>query len=77
MIEAIIRFRIDTELNEQARALCILFLPFRNEMKDIHEKDVVQLVANNQDAINERKYRFINSQYSSEMMKKMVQTYLI
>ena len=42
-------------------------------MQDIHEKDVVQLVAENQEAINDRRGQFINSQYASEIMKKMVE----
>jgi hypothetical protein len=72
--EAIIRFRIDQQQQiEQARSLCMLFLPYRNEMQDIHEKDVVQLVAENQEAINDRRGQFINSQYASEIMKKMVE----
>ena len=72
--EAIIRFRIDQQQQiEQARSLCMLFLPYRNEMQDIHEKDVVDLVAENHVAINDRRGQFINSQYASEIMKKMVE----
>ena len=42
-----------TNEEEMYRALCILFLPFRNEMKEIHSKDVKALYLENQDQIEE------------------------
>ena len=48
----VIRYFLKYENEEEYhRALCILFLPFRNEMKDIHEKNVQQLYIENQDQI--------------------------
>ena len=47
--ECVIRYfyRYEHE-NENYRALCILFLPFRNEMRDIHMKDVQILYKENE-----------------------------
>merc|ERR1711888_54486 len=40
------------------RALCILFLPFRDEMKDIHSKDVKKMYDNNRDEIEKNREKY-------------------
>ena len=48
----VLRYFLKYENNEEYfRALCILFLPFRNEMRDIHEKNVEILYEDNQEQI--------------------------
>ena len=44
--------------NEYYRALCILFLPFRNEMRDIHMKDVQLLYKENESFIESIRSHF-------------------
>ena len=54
-----LRYYLNHENDEDfCRALCILFLPFRNEMHDIHTKDVVALVAENRKIIDEKRTIF-------------------
>ena len=49
---AILRYYINYDNDEDtARALLILFLPLRDEMEDIHRKDVKKLLHENQDRI--------------------------
>ena len=56
---------------ELARGLCILFLPFKNELAEIHEKDPMKLVAEHNEVIrlNQRKYE--NNNFISEMIEKL------
>ena len=56
---------------ETARALCILFLPFWNEIKDIHEKDVCELVAINSELINENRAKFESNNFITDMIEQM------
>ena len=50
--ECVIRYFLRYEHEkEYYRALCILFLPFRNEMQDIHLRDVEELYRENEDSI--------------------------
>ena len=42
--EKTLRYYLNHKNDEDlCRALCILFLPFRNEMKEIHSKNVISL----------------------------------
>ena len=43
---------------EYLRALCTLFLPFRNEMNDIHSKDLKQLYKDNEDTIESNRLKY-------------------
>ena len=53
---AVLRYYLKYDNEEEYfRALCILFLPFRNEMKDIHSKDVTKLYKDNKDLIEENR----------------------
>ena len=57
--ECVIRYFLKYEHeNEYYRALCILFLPFRDEKSDIHLKDVVSLYKENEDSIEAVRKRF-------------------
>ena len=69
---AVLRYylRYDDDV-ETARALCILFLPFWNEIKDIHEKDVCKLVAINSELINENRAKFESNNFVTDMIEQM------
>ena len=57
--ECVIRYFLKYEHeNEYYRALCILFLPFRDEKSDIHLQDVVSLYKENEDSIEAVRKRF-------------------
>ena len=68
---AVLRYYLNYNNDEDlARGLLILFLPFRDEIKDIHIKDVKKLLADNEDVINENrsifeKYRLMTDLISS------------
>ena len=55
MLRYYLRHEEDKEL---ARGICILFLPFRNELADIHSKDPTELLAEHGQLINENRARF-------------------
>ena len=56
---AILRYYLNYNNDEDlARGLLVLFMPFRNEMMDIHQKDVQQLLAEKKDIINEKRAIF-------------------
>ena len=56
---AILRYYLNYSNDEDlARGLLILFLPFRNEMEEIHRKDVKKLLSKNSDLIEEKRSRF-------------------
>merc|ERR1712030_308922 len=52
--------KYDNEV-EYYRALCILFLPFRNEKKDIHSRNVKDLYFAKQDIIERNRNKFEKS----------------
>ena len=53
---SILRYYLNFENNEDLkRGLLILFFPFENEMKDIHQHDISQLYKDNEESIKERK----------------------
>ena len=57
--ECVIRYFLKYEHeNEYYRALCILFLPFRDENAEIHHNDVVALYKENEDSIENIRLRF-------------------
>ena len=62
--------RYDDDI-ETARALCILFLPFRVELIDIHEKDPQALVAEHAEVINANREKFEKNQYIFDLIKEM------
>ena len=57
--EAVLRYYLNYNNDEDlARGLLILFLPFRDEMQDIHIKDVKKLLADNEEVIHENRSLF-------------------
>lgn len=60
---AVLRYYLKyEEPSELARGLLILFHPFRDEFKDIHDKDVLDLVDQNKDLIEEKRNIFEKNQ---------------
>ena len=56
---AVLRYYLNYSNDEDlARGLLILFLPFRDEMKDIHTNDVKKVLTENQQLINENRSLF-------------------
>ena len=53
------------------RALCILFLPFRNELTEIHMKNVIALVEEKQATINEKRSKFEKHITMIELIERM------
>ena len=56
---------------ELARGLCILFLPFKNELAEIHEKDPMKLVAEHSEVINRNRNKYESSNLINEMIEKL------
>ena len=58
--DAVLRYYLNYEnIEDFCRGLLILFFPFRDEMKDIHEKDVKALVVENWEEIQHRRDKFL------------------
>jgi hypothetical protein len=55
---------------EYYRALCILFLPFRNEKQDIHKKDVELLYNENKENIEEERRKFEKHRDMVDILKE-------
>ena len=70
--KCIIRYFLRYENNEEYyRALCILFLPFRNERIEIHKKNVEELYNHNIKDIEERRKKFEKHTDMVEVIKDM------
>ena len=71
---AVLRYylRQDDE-RELSSGICILFLPFRNELNDIHSRDVIQLVAEHADLINDNRSIYERSNLINDFIKKLEQ----
>ena len=54
-----------------ARGLCILFLPFENEVKDIHNKDPRKLLAANTEVINSNRKMFEKNNLINELISQL------
>ena len=70
--KCIVRYflRYDNE-QEYYRALCILFLPFRNEKTDIHTKDVELLYKENKELIDDRRAKFEKHRAMVDMIQEI------
>ena len=69
---AVLRYYLPYEDDiELARALCILFLPFRDEMGDIHDNDPLKLIAENSDLINQNRSKFEKSYMINDLIKSI------
>ena len=56
---AVLRYYLNYSNDEDlARGLLILFLPFRNEMKEIHMEDVKQLLQDSSKVVEEKRSIF-------------------
>ena len=67
--DAVLRYYLNYENDEDfARGLLILFLPFRNEMEDIHRKDVKQLLTDNKDLIQNERNQFEKYKLMTELI---------
>ena len=71
----IIRYflKYDNE-EEYFRALCILFLPFRNERQDIHNKDVKMLYLENEERIEATRNRFEKHKHIVDIIREAEKT---
>ena len=54
-----------------ARALLILFLPFRNELLDIHKKDPIELLTENKEIVDKNRNIFEKNNLIGEMIKNI------
>ena len=58
---AVLRYYLSYENDEDlARGLCILFLPYRDEMAEIHRHDVKQLLSKHNILIQDKKSNLRN-----------------
>ena len=70
--KCIIRYFLRYENDQEYyRALCILFLPFRNERSEIHNKNVEELYMRNANDIEERRKKFEKHSDMVEVIKDM------
>ena len=66
----VIRYFLQYDNEEEyLRALCILFLPFRNEMQDIHSKDLKLLYDEHKDTIESNRQNYEKHQTLIEIVK--------
>ena len=74
--QAVLRYylRYD-DIEEYCRGLLILFFPYRNEMVEIHEKDVIDLVKNNNTSIMEIKAQFEAHKVMTDMINDVQKRY--
>ena len=69
---AVLRYYLNYDNDEDlARGLLILFKPFRDEMKEIHQKDVKQLLFDNQDLIEENRKEFEKYKLMTDLIKNI------
>ena len=69
--KCVLRYFLKYENKEEyLRALCILFLPFRNERSDIHTKDIKSLYEENKISIEKRRDKFEKHKAIVEMIRE-------
>ena len=69
---AVLRYFLKyTNDEDMYRGLCTLFLPFRNELQDIHCKDVNVLYLENQELIEENRKKYEKHRGMVEIIKKI------
>ena len=69
---AVLRYFLRQEdEKELARGICILFLPFCNEITDIHSKDPTELLAEHGQLINENRARFESSSLIQDYIERL------
>ena len=69
---ACLRYYLNHDNDEDfCRGLLILFLPFRDEMEEIHEKDVFQLLEENREIIEENRAKFEKYKLMKDLIKEI------
>ena len=68
MLRYFLRQDDETEL---ARGLCILFLPFKSELVEIHEKDPIELLATHGQVINANRSKYERNNLINEMIERL------
>ena len=69
---AILRYYLNYSNDEDlARGLLILFKPFRNEMVEIHQKDVKELLDSSEDIISEKRKLFERYKVMSDLISNI------
>ena len=69
---AVLRYYINYQNDEDmARGLLILFMPFRDEMKDIHSQDVKKLLHDNQEQIDKKRIQFEKYKVMTDLINKV------
>ena len=74
--QAVLRYYLSYEnIEDYCRGLLTLFFPYRNEMEEIHEKDVKKLVIDNEDEIFAIKDQFEAHEIMTEIIKDVQKMY--
>jgi hypothetical protein len=69
---AILRYYINYDNDEDmARGLLILFMPFRDEMEDIHRQDVKKLLHDNEEIVNEKRIQFEKYKVMTDLINQV------
>ena len=69
---ACLRYYLHYDNDEDlARGLLILFLPFRNEMKDIHDRNVFQLLEENRDVIDSNREKYEKYKLMTDLINEI------
>ena len=69
---AVVRYHLNYSNDEDlARGLLILFLPFQNEMADIHQKDVKLVLAEFREVIEEKRHMFEKYKRLTELISSI------
>ena len=71
-VRAVLRYYLSyDDETALARGLLILFLPFRNELEDIHQKDPLKLLAENKDVVDKNRNIFEKNNLIGDMIKQI------
>ena len=69
---ACLRYFLNYDNDEDlSRGLCILFLPFRNEMNEIHEKDVLQLLEENRSTVEDNRAKYEKFKLMTDLINEI------
>ena len=69
---AVIRYYLNYSNDEDlARGLLILFMPYRNEMEEIHQHDVKELLSNNRETIEEKREIFEKYRLMTDLVRNI------
>ena len=69
---AVLRYFLSYDNDENlARGLLVLFLPFRDELKEMHQGDVVDLLSTNKDLIKLKRTRFEKYKMMNDLINQI------